>query len=143
MITRMNLLTSWQPFFAAMIGGLFFIMFMRLWLSPWLFGKQWKASANPIMFRLLASRQMAAGAYLRAVLQLYFLQFWLVVEDKRTLLSGMLVALILGVLANFGYALIRLMMTFSIPHYFRYIFIQGSGSVLALTLCGVTLGIWL
>ena len=143
MLTADSFFSSWQPFLAALLGALFFVLLLRLWRSPALFGKQIAQATPPSMQFIATSKLMLASNFWGAATLLYFLQMWLLSAHQATFWGGLWAALLVSAAFNFLPFVMSLMATFTLPSFAKYQLLNGGGNVLALSLCGGVIGLWL
>ncbi|MGZ8256486.1 MAG: hypothetical protein ACXW1C_01640 [Gallionella sp.] len=143
MLTADHFLTSWQPFLAAVLGALVFVLLLRVWHSPVLFGKQIAQAMPPTMQLMATSRLILASNFWGAVTLLYFLQLWLLYSHKATLLDGLWAAMLVSAGFNFLPFVMSLMATFTFPSFAKYQLLEGGGKVFAFGVCGGLMGWWL
>ena len=143
MLTTESFFTSWQPFLAALFGGLIFVLLLRVWRSPALFGKQIAQAMPPTMQFMATSKLMLASNFWNAVVVLYFLQMWLLYSHQATFLDGLWAASLVSTGFNFLPFVMSLMATFTLPSFTKYQLLEAGGNVLAFSLCGGLIGLWL
>ncbi len=143
MLTAETFLTSWQPFLAALLGAVVFVLLLRLWHSSLLFGKQITQAMPPTMQLMANSKLLLASNFWGAATMLYFLQIWLLSSHQATFWGGLWATLLVSAAFNFLPFVMSLMATFTLPSFAKYQLLNGGGNVLAFSLCGGLIGLWL
>jgi len=143
MLTAESFFTSWQPFLAAILGAVGFVLLLRVWRSPALFGKQIAQAMPPTMQFMATSKLMLESNFWGAATMLYFLQMWLLSSHQATFWDGLWAALLVSAAFNFLPFVMSLMATFTLPSFAKYQLLNGGGNVLAFSLCGGLIGLCL
>lgn len=143
MLTADSFFTSWQPFGAGVLGALAFILLLSVWRSAAVLGGRIEQAVPDFMKARHRSRLTLASDFWGAVFVLYFLQMWLFVEHKCTMSDGMWAAFVVSLCINAYPFVLSLLATFTLPPLAKYHLLEGGGKVLAFTVCGGLIGLYL
>lgn len=128
------------------VGAAVYVVLVRWWLSPSLFGRQWGNSMTEIEKSLrnsLPVKMQLVSLFWTGIYYLYIVQIWMLVTQSLSIWSGVSKGGFIGFCMPLIWIVMPVMMTFSFPPYTKRIMIEASGQSFAMAVSGAMLGIWL